>query len=73
MAKKQAREERICLILPQHCSSLMEVRTGAQTGRELEAGTDADARERHYLLVCSVCFLIESRTTNPGMAAPIMG
>ena len=47
-------------------------------GRNLEAGADAEAMEGYYLLdcfplACSACFLIESRTTSPGMAPLTMG
>ena len=42
-------------------------------GRSLEAGADAEAMERCPLLACSACFLIEPRTTSPGMAPPTMG
>jgi hypothetical protein len=39
-------------------------------GRGLEAGADAEAME--WCWVCSSCFLIEPRTTCPGMAPPTM-
>jgi hypothetical protein len=39
-------------------------------GWNLEAGADAEAVERCCLLACSACFLIELRTTSPGMAPP---
>ena len=40
-------------MLPYHCSSLKEVRTGTKWGRNLEAGVDAEAMEGCYLLACS--------------------
>jgi hypothetical protein len=48
-------------------------------GRNLEAGADAGRGHGRMLLTdllpmaCSACFLIEPRTTNPGMAPPTMG
>ena len=42
-------------------------------GRNLEAGADPEAMEGCCLLACSACFLIEPRTTRPGMAPPTMG
>ncbi|EDL77409.1 rCG25260 [Rattus norvegicus] len=43
-------------------------------GRNLEAGADAETMEGCCLLACScgllICFLIEPRTTIPGMAPP---
>ena len=66
--KKQV-EGFIQLILPHCCSSAKEVRTGTQAGQE--AGADAAAMEACYILAC--CFLIEPKTTSPGMAPPTMG
>jgi hypothetical protein len=59
------------LHFPHCCSSPEEVRTGTQAGQE--AGADAEAMEGCYLLACSACFLIEPKTTSPGMAPPTMG
>jgi hypothetical protein len=53
MTKK---EKMILLTLPHHCSSLKGVRTGTQTGQELEAGTDAEALEECCLFACSPWF-----------------
>ena len=63
----------IWLTLPHHCSSLKEVRTGAQICRNLETGADADAKEGCCLLACSACFVIEPRVTSLGVAPPTMG
>jgi hypothetical protein len=79
MNNMKVEEERVCLlILPQHRSSLKELRTGTQTryepgyrnrcrghGRVLLIGLLAVAR--------SACFLTEPRTTSPGMALPKLG
>jgi hypothetical protein len=50
------------------------------SGQELKQGRipragagDAEAMEGCCLLACSACFLIEPRTTSPGMAPPTMG
>jgi hypothetical protein len=51
MTKKQLERKRfIQLTFPHFCSSLKEVRTGTQAGQE--AGADAEALERCYLLAC---------------------
>jgi hypothetical protein len=45
-------------------------------GRNQEAGADAEAMEgdAYWLsMAFSVCFLIELRTTSPGVALPTMG
>ena len=66
MTKKQVgRKWSIQLTLPHCCSSPKEVRTGTQAGQE--AGADAEAMEGCYV---QVCFLVEPRTTSPGMATP---
>jgi hypothetical protein len=57
------------VILP-HCCSSKEVRTGTQ-GRYLEAGANAEAILLFmglHLMAFSGCFIIEPRTTSPGMA-----
>lgn len=47
--------------------------------KNLEVGADAEAmggwvlRPGLLLMVYSACFLIEPRTTNPGMAPPTVG
>ena len=50
---------------------------GGEELKLLQAGADAEAMEECCLLLfpmaCSVCFLIESRITSPGMAPPKMG
>jgi hypothetical protein len=66
---KLGRKGFIQLILPHCCSSPNVVRTGTQAGQE--AGADAAAMEACYILAC--CFLIEPKTTSPGMAPPTMG
>jgi hypothetical protein len=47
-------------------------------GRNLEAGADAEAMEGMLLtgllsMTCSACFVIELKTTSPGIAPPKMG
>jgi hypothetical protein len=47
-------------------------------GRKLKAGADSEAMEEMFLtgllpLACSACFLIEPRTTSPGIGPPTMG
>jgi hypothetical protein len=59
----------VWLTLPYHSPSLKEVRTGAQTGKEPGHRRWC----RGCLLVCSVCLLIELRTTSPWMAPPTIG
>jgi hypothetical protein len=52
MAKKQVGAEKVYSVtLPCCCSSPREVRTGTQAGQE--AGTDAEAMKRCYLLLAS--------------------
>ncbi|KRY94820.1 hypothetical protein T4B_1409, partial [Trichinella pseudospiralis] len=47
-----------------------------EQGRNLEAGADAEFMKERVLVIgllllaCSACFLIEPRTTSPGMAPP---
>jgi hypothetical protein len=67
MTKKQVVEERV---YSASISSLLFI-TKTQTGQE--AGADAEAMEGCYLLACSACFLIEPRTTSPGMAPLTIG
>ena len=60
---------------PQHCSSLEGVRAGTQAGQEPAGrswcrGHDWVQLTGLLLMACSACFLIESRTTSPGMASP---
>jgi hypothetical protein len=47
---KLGRKGFIRLTLPNHCSSLKEVRTGTQAGQE--AGADAEVMEGCFLLAC---------------------
>jgi len=67
----------IQLTLPHCCSSPKEVRSGTQAGQE--AGADAEAMEGCYYwfaspeMLFSACFLIEPKTTSPGMIPPTMG
>jgi hypothetical protein len=72
MTKKQVGKERV---YSAYTSALLfitkEVRTGTQAGQK--AGADAEAMEGCSLLVCSVCSLIEPKTTNPEMAPPTVG
>lgn len=43
-----------------------------QVGQNLEAGAGEEVMEGCCLLTCSTCFLIQTRTTNPGMTLPTM-
>ena len=68
----------ICLMLPDHSPSLEDVSTGTYT--ELEPGDRSWCRIHRGVLLtgllpvaCSACFLIELRTTSPGLAPPTMG
>jgi len=60
------------------CSSSMEVRTGTQAGKK-PGGRNRCGGHGGMLLtgllpmVCSACFLIESRTSSPGITPPTMG
>jgi hypothetical protein len=64
MTTKQIGEERV---YSAYTSILLfitkEVRTGTQAGQK--AGADAEAMEGCSLLACSVCSLIEPKTTSP--------
>ena len=42
-------------------------------GSNLDAEADAEAMEKCCLLACSTFFLIEPRSTNPGVSPPTMG
>jgi hypothetical protein len=62
--------------------SLLFIIEGSQElkqGRDLEAGADASWRGDAFMgaglfpMACSACFLIEPRTTSPGMISPTMG
>lgn len=61
MTKKQVGEERVYVA---YTSFIIKVRTGAQTGRDLEAGDDVEAMEECCLPACSswLAFLWDSRT-----------
>jgi hypothetical protein len=50
---KLERKEFTWLILPQHCSSSKEVRTGTQQERKLRSGFDAQAMEGSHFLAFS--------------------
>lgn len=54
--------------------SLRKIRTGTQ-GRNLGAGTEAEATGKRCLLVCSfsICSLINLRITHTGTAPPTLG
>lgn len=54
---------------PHHSSSSKEVKTGFQTGQDLEVGTDAEAIKSAAYMSCSVLFL-EFRTISLGMVPP---
>ena len=56
-----------------YISMSLFIRTGTQQVKNLEAEADAEAMEGCCLLACSACFLVESRTTNLGMAQSTMG
>ena len=77
MTKKQVGEERVYSAYTKLLFITTEVKTGTQAGQE--AGADAEAMEGWMSLTgllplaCSVCFLIEPRSTSPGMAPPTMG
>ena len=62
---KLGRKRFIWRILPQQCPPLKEIRTETHWGWNLEAGADAEAMEG--------LFLIEPRTTSPGIAPPPVG
>jgi len=71
MTKKQAGKERV---YSAYTSTLLFIAKGNQDWNSgQEAGADAETMEGCYLLACSACFLIEPRTTSPGMAPPTMG
>ena len=59
MTKKQVGEERVYLA---YTSTLLFITKAGQ-----EAGAEAEAMEKYYLLAC---FFIGPRTTSPGMAPP---
>jgi hypothetical protein len=66
------------MLLYHHCSSLKKVKTGNPT--ELEPGGRSWCSGHRGVLLtglrhmaCSACFLIESRTSSPGMAPPTRG
>jgi hypothetical protein len=79
MAKKQVGEERVYSV---YTSMLLfitkEVRTGTHTGQE-PGGTNGGRSHGGMLLIgllplaCSACFLIEPKTTSPGVEPPTMG
>jgi hypothetical protein len=67
----------IQLTLPHWCSSPKEVRTGTHTGQELGGRSWGRGHGGMLLtgllpLACSICFLIEPKTTRAGMAPPTM-
>lgn len=52
--------------------SYRRVRSGTQ-GRNMEAAPEAEAIEEHWLLVCSVCFLIHLKPTCLGNCTAMVG
>jgi hypothetical protein len=78
--QKQVGEEKVYLAYTCTLQPIIEG-TGQELkqSRNLEAGVDAEAMEGCCLLACllliacSLCFLIELRTTNPGVTLPPMG
>lgn len=48
------------------------VRSGTQ-GKDLEAGTEAEALDGHCLLACLVCFLLQPSPTCLGIVLPMVG
>ena len=79
MAKKQVGEERV---YSAHTSTLPFITKGSQDRNSNRAGTwrkkmmQNTWRDAAYWIAsvaCSACFLIEPRTTSPGMAPPTMG
>jgi hypothetical protein len=73
--QRQLGEERACfsLQLSGRAPSLKELREGTQ-GRNLEAGTEAEARTLFTCsMACPACFCMESRTTCPRVVPPTMG
>jgi len=77
MTKKQVGEERV-YSFPHCCSSPKEVRAGTHSGQELGSRSWCRGHGGMLLtgllpLACSAYFLIEPRTTSPGMAPPTMG
>lgn len=73
-----SREGFVRLTFPYHRSPWNKVRTGAPTGQEPEGRSCCRGHGGVLLIgllsVASLsCFLIERRTTSPGMALPIMG
>lgn len=75
------RKQFVWLPLPPCCPSPREARTGTQTGQEPEGRSWWKSRGGVLLanllpIICSTCFLIEPRTSNPGtvphtMACPL--
>ena len=79
MTKKQSEEERV---YSAYTSTLLFIIKGSQDRNSHRAGTwrqELMQRPGRVLLTgllplaCSACFLIEPRTTSPGMALPTMG
>jgi hypothetical protein len=72
---KQLGEKMIYLAINFHSTVHHQRKSGQEPkqGRNLEAGAEAEAMEGCCLLVCSNCFLMELRSTSPGMAPPTMG
>jgi hypothetical protein len=73
--QKQTVEERVDLVYISISLIITEGSQGRNSNKDRnpDAGADKEAMEGCYLLVCSACFLIESRTTSLGMAPPTMG
>ena len=71
-------EDLFNLTFPGNSPLLKEVRAGTQTGQECEGrswcrGHGGVLPTDLLLMVCSVCFLTEPRTTSPGMVPPTVG
>lgn len=74
---KLGRKRFIRLTLPPCCLMLEEIRTGAETGLYSMAGADVGPVgcvlfTGLFLMACSSCFLIEPRTSSPGIIPPKM-
>jgi hypothetical protein len=64
MTKKEVGEERVYF-----SSSQKEDRKGTQTGQDLETGTDTEAMEGYFLLVCFPWVAQPAFVENPGPPA----
>jgi hypothetical protein len=55
-----------------YASTSLFIIEGSYDRDSSRVGADAEAMEGSCLLDCSVCFLIESKTTSPGVVSPTM-